>query len=201
MKFEELEAMWAAQQFANPYAVDLAQLKRFIIPELKRRSRILGYEIFVLSFGLLVTPLLSFVNYLYAPPRNVTGHWVNMLLWEAVFLVLLLYAVRRVRRHLALHRCSTDTLRALTVVSLENIEAEMNDYLTAWWMSPVLIGLLLLTVYLNFPVTEYGWKPFALRAGLILGLPLLMSLVFWRHYRVNLKPAQARQKEILQQLS
>ncbi len=201
MKFEELEAMWAAQQFANPHAVDLAQLKRFIIPELKRRSRILGYEIFVLSFGLLVTPLLSFVNYLYAPPRNVTGHWVNMLLWEAVFLVLLLYAVRRVRRHLALHRCSTDTLRALTVVSLENIEAEMNDYLTAWWMSPVLIGLLLLTVYLNFPVTEYGWKPFALRAGLILGLPLLMSLVFWRHYRVNLKPAQARQKEILQQLS
>ena len=77
----------------------------------------------------------------------------------------------------------------------------MKDYLTAWWLPPVLVSFLLLTVYLNFPVTEYGWRPFTLRAGLILGLPLLMGLVFWRHYRVNLKPAQARQKEILRQLS
>jgi|GEM_PF-3789024 len=203
MKFEELEAIWATQQAPPRAHAELAELKRSVIPELKRRSRMLGYGIFTLLLGLAVGLLLAIVNYHYAPPRSAIWHWIYTA-WEVTFaLALLCYALRRIGRHRTLLRQNPDTLRAVTAVSLANLEAEIQEYRTVW-SSPLVwlgfIGFPLLNSYLKFPVTEYGWRPFALRVGVILGLPLLVSWAFRRHYVVNLKPAHARQQELLRQL-
>jgi hypothetical protein len=66
---------------------------------------------------------------------------------------------------------------------------------------PALLTFQLLSLYMQFPITEHGWRPFAMRAGAMLGFILLMSSVYWRHYEKNLKPDHARQKEILRELS
>ncbi|HUR59555.1 MAG TPA: hypothetical protein VM029_17690 [Opitutaceae bacterium] len=66
---------------------------------------------------------------------------------------------------------------------------------------PALLAFQPLSLYMKFPVSDHGWRPFALRAGAAFGFTLLMALVFWRHYHKNLKPDHARQKEILRDLS
>ena len=113
---------------------------------------------------------------------------------------LLVISIRGLGRHYVLRAQSKDTVRALTSVSLANVEAEMRKYAHLCWALPALLGFQLLGLYLNFPVTDHGWEPFLARAGFAVGLPLLMSLVVWRHYRVNLKPSKARLRELLRQM-
>ena len=201
MKFEEFEAAWATQPAANPGAMDFAKLKRSLIPGFRRRRRMLSYELFAVAVGLLVAPLLAFVNYHHARPHHVVLFWANLALFLAVYVPVLVYLIRRMQRHLRLLRQSADTLRALTALSLANLEAEMQEYRVARWLTPFLVGLPLLSAYVNNPVTEFGWQPFALRALLIFAILVPVGLVFWLHYRRNLKPDHARQQEFLRQLS
>ena len=200
MKFEEFEATWANHQPANLPAVSFVELKRTIIPELKRRSRFLGYEMFGVIFGLLIYPVLSVANYNYWGKHNVPWFWVTLPLHTAMSIASLVYVMRRLQRHRALLQQGTATLQAFAAVSVTSIEAEMQEYRVAFWLSPALLSLAFLSGYVGNPV-GYGWTRFALQAGLMLGLAVPMGLVFWRHYRVNLKPAYARQQEILRQLS
>lgn len=201
MKFEELETAWAAQPATVPAAPDLTALKRTLMPEIKRRGRMLRYGIFLTALGLVVSPTLAVVNYRFARPVDPTGHWLNLAFWMAVNFTLLAFLIREARRQGALLRRSADTVRTLTALSLASCEAEMADFRRGLWAVPTLLAFQLLSLYLKFPVTDHGWKPFALRAGATLGLTLLMSLVFWRHYQLNLKADRARQQEILRELS
>jgi hypothetical protein len=109
--------------------------------------------------------------------------------------------VRELRRQRSRLRESAETVRALTLVALAILEAEMKDFRRGLWAVPGLVGFQLLSLYVRFPITEHGWSPFALRAGTVLGLTLLLSSVFWRHYHVNLKRDHAWQREILRELS
>jgi|SRR5688572_11081538 len=202
MKFEELENMWAAQQppITTP-AADFAALKRRLMPDLERRSRMLGYGIFTAVFGLLIFPALAIANYRYAQPHHPVWHWAYLALWMIMYSAALIFLVRQFRRHRDRLRQSADTVRAMTLLSLASCEAEMRDYRRALWLLAPILGLQLFNLYMKFPVTDYGWRPFVLRAMATLGFSLLVSSVFWRHYRVNLKPDHARQKEILRDLS
>jgi hypothetical protein len=200
MNFEELESAWNAQRPANPLAVDLAKLKGLATSELKRRSRFFVYAIVMVVFLLIVLPLISVGNYRYAPPQNTAWYWTNFAIWMVIMGALLVISIRGLGRHYVLRAQSTDTVRALTSVSLANVEAEMREYVHLCWALPALLGFQLLGLYLSFPVTDHGWEPFLTRAGFAVGLPLLMGLVVWRHYRVNLKPSQARLAELLGQM-
>ncbi|HTZ20553.1 MAG TPA: hypothetical protein VMC06_06700 [Opitutaceae bacterium] len=200
MNFEELENLWAGQQPANARPIDLDECRRALLPELKRRSRFLGYAAFSAGFALLVYPLLSVVNFLHARPHNVPLYGVNLTLHVVVMLALLIYVVRLIRRHRALVRQNAGSIRSIAELSLANIEAEIRDYRAAWWLLPLFLALPLLSVQANLPVAEFGWGPLLRRAGLVVGFLAVVGLVFWRHYRANLKPARARQKEILRQL-
>lgn len=201
MKFEELESAWAAQPASVAAALDLTKLKRTMMPEIRRRGRMLRYGIFTATFGLLVIPTLAVANYRYARPANPAWHWVDAAFWMVVNFAALVLMIRALRRQRALLRQSTETVRALTLVALASLEGEMTDFRRGMWAVPCMIGFQLLSLYLKFPVTEHGWSPFALRAGAVLGFSLLLSSVFWRHYRVNLKRDRARQEEILRELS
>lgn len=201
MKFEELENVWAAQSASPTAPGDLTALKQSLMPEIKRRGRMLRYGIFVATFGLLVIPTLAVANYRYARPANPAWHWVDAAFWMVVNVILLVLMVRELRRQRALLRQSADTVRALIVLSLASLEAEMKDFRRGLSVVPGLIAFQLLNLYMKFPVAEHGWSPFALRAGAILGFSLLMSAVFWRHYHVNLKRDRTRQQEILRELS
>lgn len=201
MKFEEFETAWAMQPATHPRAMDLTELKRSVIPALRRRSRMLGYGLFCVGFGLLASPLLAVVNYRYARPHNVVLFWVHLALFVAVYVPVLVYLVRRVQRHRQLRRQSADTLRALTAVSLANLESEIQEYRALQWLTPFVVGLPLLSAYVNHPVAAVGWQPFVLRAGLIVAFLMPVAWVIRRHYRQNLVPAYARQKEILRELS
>jgi MFS family permease len=201
MKFEELENVWAAQSSGTTAPVDLSALKQNLMPEIKRRGRMLRYGIFVVALGLIGIPILTVANYRYALPANPAWHWVDAAFWMMANFTLLLFFVRELRRQRALLRQSADTVRALIVLSLTSLESEMKDYRRGLWGVAALIGFQLLSLSMKFPIAEHGWSPFALRAGAILGFSLLMSSVFWRHYRVNLKRDHARQQEILRELS
>lgn len=201
MNFEELESAWAAQQSAPTPVLDAAELKRAVVPELERRGRFLGYGLFIVIFSLVITPLLTVANYRYAPPPNPAWHWISFSLWMLLLVIWLLALLRAVRQHGALLQQSTRSLRDLAAVSLTHIEAEMREYRTALWLWPALVVFQLVGIYLEFPVPDHGWTPFGLRAVFIVGLPLGIGAVVWRHYQVNLKPAQARQQYLLQQLS
>lgn len=201
MTFEELENVWAAQSASPAAPGDLTALKQNLMPEIKRRGRMLRYGIFVAAFGLLVIPTLAVANYRYARPANPAWHWVDATFWMVVNFTLLVLMIRELRRQRALLRQSAESVRALIVLSLTSLEAEMKDFRRGLSVVPGLIAFQLLNLTMKFPVAEHGWSPFALRAGAILGFSLLMSAVFWRHYHVNLKRDRARQQEILRELS
>ena len=201
MKFEELESVWSAQSDRTTVPDNLTALKQNLMPEIKRRGRMLRYGVFAATFGLLVIPTLTVANYRYARPANPAWHWVDAAFWMVVNFTMLVLMVRALRRRRALLRQSADTVRALTVLSLASLEAEMKEFRRGLSVVPGLIGFQLLNLYVKFPVAEHGWSPFALRAGAILGFSLLMSSVFWRHYHVNLKRNRARQQEIIRELS
>lgn len=201
MKFEEFESAWAAQSASTSAPRDLTALKQTLMPEIKRRGRMLRYGIFMASLGLVVIPLLTVANYRYARPANPAWPWVDAVFWVAVNFAALVLLLRELRRQRALLRQSTETVRAMTLVALASLEAEMKDFRRGLWAVPGMIGFQLLSLYMKFPVTEHGWSPFAWRAEAVLGFSLLLSSVFWRHYRVNLRRDRARQQEILRELS
>jgi MFS family permease len=201
MKFEELENVWAAQSAKTTAPHDLTALKQKLMPEIKRRGRILRYGIFMALFGLVLIPLLTVVNYRYAKPANPAWHWMDVAFWMVFDFAALVLMIRELRRQRALLRQSTETVRTLTLVAMASLEGEMKDFRRGVWAVPGMIGFQLLSLYMKFPVAVNGWSPFALRAGAVLGFFVMLSSVFWRHYRVNLKRDHALQQEILRGLS
>lgn len=201
MSFEELESLWGAQQPAAASPADLAALKRRLAPELRRRSRFLGYEIFCLGLGLVVTPPLAIANYLHAPPALPVLYWLRVALFVAVVLAFLLLALRRLRRHRALVAAGAETLAAFAAQSLAAVEGEMHDYRLGLRALPVAFGLTLLSIYVNQPPAVVGWTPLLLRAAAVLAFVLVAGAVCWRHYRKNLVPEHARRRQVLAELS
>lgn len=201
MSFEELESLWGAQQPAATRPADLAALKRRLAPELRRRSRFLGYEIFCLGLGLVVTPPLAVVNYLHAPPALPVLYWFRVALFVAVALAFLLLALRRLRRHRTLVAAGAETLATFAAQSLAAVEGEMHDYRLGLRALPVALGLTLLSIYVNQPPAVVGWTPLLLRAAAVLAFVLVAGAVCWRHYRTNLAPEHARRKQVLAELS
>jgi hypothetical protein len=201
MNFNEIETLWDTQQPAAPRPTDLAALKQRLAPELRRRSRLFGYELFCLSLGLVLTPLLAFVNYLHAAPHVPVLYWLRVALFVTVMLAWLVLAVRRLRRHRALAAAGADTLATFAAQSLAAVESEMHDFRLGLRMLPIALGLTLLSIFVNQPPAVVGWTPLLLRAASVLGLLLITGAVLWRHYRKNLVPEQARRKQMLEQLS
>ena len=201
MKFEELETVWAAQSPGATPAADLPALQRSLMPEVRRRGRMLRYGVFLAALGLFLFPVLAVANYRYAPPPHPVWHWVDMGFWMLVNGTILVFLLRAIRRQRALLRQGADTVRALTALAVASREDEMKDFRQGLWVVPCLLVFQLLSLYVKFPVGDYGWRPFLGRAGAIVGFTLVICRVFWRHYHVNLKPDQHRQQELLRDLS
>lgn len=201
MTFEELESAWGAQRSMEARPADLTELKKTLQPELRRRRRMLGYALAVNVFALVIFPLLAVANYRYDPVRYGTGWaWVYTACQLAVIVLWAAYSLRRFRRHRALLRQSADTVRAVTAVSLANVEAEMRDC-TAWRRPIMWLTVVSVVAAIANGTSKYGWSHFGLQASMgTLALTLAVGAGFWRHYRVNLKPAQARLRELLGQM-
>jgi hypothetical protein len=199
MKFEEIESLWTAQASVLPAVVDLADIKRRLAPEMRRRSRMLGYELVTSALLVLLLPVLAVANYRYDPVRyGAPWQWVHMTCQIAVAGLLLAHTLQRLSRHRALQRQSMNTLRGMTEVSVANLEAEMRDHR---WRQPVFaLGLASATTAVVAAGLQQGWT-----TGLFAGvgsaaLAAVMALAFWRHYRVNLYPAWVRQRQLLREL-
>ncbi|MEO7797589.1 MAG: hypothetical protein ABIY47_07675, partial [Opitutaceae bacterium] len=81
-------------------------LKQTLMPEIKRRGRMLRYGIFMAIFGLVFTPILTVANYRYARPANPAWHWMDAAFWIVVNFAVLVLMVRELRRQRALLRQS-----------------------------------------------------------------------------------------------
>ena len=199
MKFEELETLWTAQPSIVPLVVDMAKIQRSLQPELRRRSRMLGYEVAVSLFCLIAISVFTLANYHHDPVRYGGAQLALAACQTAAVALLLAHGLRRLRRHQAIRSQPVDTLRAATAVSLANIEAEMRDYRLSQpvlWLA-VASGI---AAIVNAGV-RHGWSTVA-GAGLpTLALLGVVATVIWRHYIVNLRPAWLRQKEILRDLA
>ena len=201
MNFEELESAWTAQPSAPVRAVDTAELKRAILPELKRRGRFFGYGIFVSVFFLVVYPLLTVANYRFAPPRDAVWHWLYFAAWMLLASGVLVFLIRRVQSHGSQLQRGTRSVKEFVAASLASLETEMRDCRAMFWTIPALVAFQLTNLYVRFPVAELGWRPFGLRAAGVAGFTALVSAIFWRHYQKNLKPDHARQTKLLRELS
>jgi hypothetical protein len=203
MSFEELENLWSRQPPTGLALADPATLQRVIRPELRRRSRMLSYQLGMSVFVLVVLPLLTILNARYNPARyGSPAQWSYAACQLAVTIFWVVYSVRRLQRHRALQRRSTDTVQAVTALSVASLEDEMRDYGNIWRKPVCWIALASLTAALVNGGIRHGWKELAVPGALMtFGLITILSLVFWRHYCVNLRPALTRQREILRQLS
>jgi len=201
MNIANLEDLWAAQRPANDARrPDPAELSRRLAPELRRRSRLFGYEFFSLGLGLLLTPLLAVVNFLHQRPEYPVLYWINPALVVAVIILFLAGLIRRARRHRELAQTRSDTVAAFAAKALATIEAEGRDYRAAFKGFTVWFGLALLAIYVNHPVPVHGWQPLGVRVALLLGFFAVVGGVSLRHYRKNVLPEWARRKELLAQL-
>jgi hypothetical protein len=201
MNFEELESLWGGQQPAPSPAADLTTLKARLAPELRRRSRFFGYELFCLGFGLVATPPLAVMNYLHTTPHQPVMYWLRVALFMAAILAGLVVALRRLRGHRALAAAGADSLTAFAAQSLAAVESEMRDYRLGLRFLPVALGLTLLSIFVNQPPAVVGWTPLLLRAAGVLAFVLIIGAVFWRHYAHNLVPERARRQRVLAELS
>lgn len=200
MNFEDIQSLWTGQVPAPPHTPQLLKRQRMLLSEFKRRSRMLGYEAFGIAFGLIATPFLSVVNYLYRPSSGTFLSWTSAVLHTGVLITAAAFVFRRTRRHRELGRVCISTLRDQAEVSLANLKAELHDYRWAPWMLVVWGLLTILSIVSNSAFHGGSWQAVTLRVGLTLGFLGVVGAVLWRHYRVNLHPAYVRQQEILRQM-
>ncbi len=201
MNFEEIESLWAGQIPASPQPSPLLlDRQRSLLREFKRRSRFLGYGAFGVAFGLVFTPLLSVVNYLYLPRVGTPLYWLNAGLHLLVLVVTAVLVARRMQRHRALGRARIATLREQTELTFACLEMERRDYRWLPWTLGVWCLLAILSIAANTPFHGGSFQAVALRVGLVLGFTSAIGTIFWRHYRVHLLPAHARQQELLRQM-
>lgn len=200
MNFEQIQSLWAGQFTAPVPTPELIARQRTLLTEFKRRGRFLGYELFGLAFGLVMTPLISFVNYLHAPQAGTPLYWVSAALHLVVLIAAAAWVIRRLQRHRALGRVCISSLREQAEVSKANLEAELRDIRLVPWLLAMWAGLAILSIAANSPFHGGTWDAVCLRVALVLGFAIVSGWVLRLHYRVNLLPAHARQQEILQQL-
>lgn len=197
MKFEDLENTWSSQ--AAPVALDFAALQRASGSEMRRRTRFLRYELGGVLFALIGYPLLSLGNYNYFRPANAWLFWVNVALHIAVWLPLLVYTLRRLRRHRALLRDSVASVRNFSVASLAATVAEMRDNRLALAFVPLAFGMALLSSYAN-QQADYTLRTFAIQTGALAAILLPVIAVTWRHHRRYLAPRRERLQVLLGEL-
>jgi hypothetical protein len=201
MNFEQLQSAWAAQPPVNAPAIDAAEIKRAILPEFNRRHRMLRYDLFVALVSLVVLPLLAVGNYRYAPPAHPVWYWFYHASWMVFLFGWVVAIVRSIERQGAWREQCTRSLRDLAAAAIASTEAEMASYRKALALVPLMIAFQLVDLYLRFASGDDGWNSFAPRAAFVIGFPLVIGAVFWRHYRVHLAPARARQRAQLRDLS
>ena len=177
------------------------KLQRSLAPEINRRRRFLGYAIFILILSLIVLPLVTIDSYRHARTAHVAWHWWYFAAWMVVQVAFLVAAIRSLEHHGAIRQQSTRSLRDLAEASLASVEAEMRECRLALWIIPPLVVFQLVDLYLKFDPAVAGWTPLLGRSAFVIGLPVVMGLAFWRHYRVNLTSARERQKALIQELS
>ncbi|MFT3867679.1 MAG: hypothetical protein QM715_04175 [Nibricoccus sp.] len=200
MNFDEIQSLWAGQEPADARTRALAENQRPLVNAFKRRQRFLAYEAFGLVFGLIFTPLLSVVNFLYRPSAGTPLYWTNAVLHLMFLVVCAVLAYRRVKRQRGLARAVISSLRQQAEISLASLEEEKRDYR---WVPLVLglgVGLALLSVAANTPFHGGSFSAVSLRVGMIVGFFGIVGAVLKRHYHVNVLPDYARQQEILRQL-
>lgn len=203
MNFEQLQSTWSSQPPSAPSGreLDLARLTRVLVPEINRRRRFLGYSIFVLIVGLVVTPLLTVVNFRYAPPAHPVWYWTYFATWMVLLLASLVVVLRALERHGAIRAQSTRSVRDLALATLASLEAEMRSCRGARWLVPPIVLFQLAHLFVNFPPSVVGWAPFLHRAAFVVGLPIVLGLGFRRHYLEHLAPARERQQQLLRELT
>ncbi len=200
MKFEELENLWAGQNVASAARLpDFAESQRKMLPELNRRGRFLTYSLGGLGLFLVIYPLLSAANFRARTPEHPTLFWLSVAAHMGFFATLFFWAIRQRERHRELRRQSAGSLREVAEVSQRNAEAEMREYRMNVFVVPIMVGMTLLSIFVNQPAGA-GAAWLALRLSITLGFYGLVAGIFTLHYLANLKPAHARWSEILRQL-
>ena len=200
MNFETIESLWAGQAPAPVETPATREGRQALLSEFKRRSRFLAYEAFGVAFGLVVTPLLSIVNYLHLPRVGTFWYWLNAALHLLVLVACAALVVRRLKRHRALRRARISTLREQAEVSAAAFETELRDYRRLPWLFGLWIALAIFSIATNAPFHGGSWQAVTLRIGLVLVFFGAIGAVLWRHYRTQLLPAYARHQEICRQL-
>lgn len=200
MNFDDLQSLWAGQEPVDSRIRALAENQRPLVNAFKRRQRFLAYGAFCIIFGLIFTPLLSVVNFLYRPAVGTPLYWTSAVLHLVFLVVCAVLAFRRMKRQSQLARVRISSLRQQAEVSLASLEEERRDYR---WMPGVLglaVALALLSVAVNAPFHGGSFSAVALRVCMIVGFFAMVWVVLRRHYHINVLPDYARQQEILRQL-
>jgi hypothetical protein len=200
MNFEEIQSLWTGQISVPASTPQLIERQHTLISEFKRRRRMLGYEAFCVALGLILTPLLSVVNYRHLPSVGTPLYWVDAALHMLLLVACTVFVFRRMQRHRALGRACISTLREQTEIAFANLDAERRDYRWLPWMLGLWGALGIFSILTNSSFHGGSWQAVTLRVGILLGFTGTVGAVFWRHYRNNLLPAHARQQEILRQL-
>jgi hypothetical protein len=200
MNFDDIQSLWTGQVSVPAPASQFIQRQRTLLSEFKRRGRLLGYETFCAVLALVLTPLLSIVNYRYMPSVGTPWYWLNAALHLLVMAVAVVLVLRRQQRHRALGRVRISTLREQTEVAFANLEAERRDYRWLPWVLGLWGALGVFSIFVNTPFQDGSWQAVALRTGILLGFYGAIGAIFWRHYRNHLLPAYFRQQEILRQM-
>jgi hypothetical protein len=199
--FEAIENLWRQQPAAapaDPQQIQVVQSETERV--VKSRGRLLRWGAFVTALAIVVTPLLTVVNYVggFRTP-NAVG-LAYFALTEVFQIGLLLVLLRQMRAHRQLRARSATNIREGTTASLTLIEHEMREYRIGIPVFVVVLLLATIPLLNGYHQGYYDASGALRRIAFLLGLGLVLLTAALRHYRRVLRPQREQLTALLGEL-
>ncbi len=199
MNYNDIQNLWASQGLTAGAGSPPA-LREHIRAEFQHRRRFLVFMAVVAFLGILLNQLFYAVNLAFAYHTFSTMRFLQIVLVEAVNIIVFVRLLRRLKQIREVRRKTGEALSAALTASLDYLKAELTDFRLIPWVLPAALALTFMSIYLNNPIHQVGWTPFLRRAGTTLAILAPFLLALWRHYRKNLLPEYHRLQQILAEL-
>lgn len=200
--FENLETLWRQQTVtatADPTKVRAIQSVADRV--VNSRARLLKWGVAISLFTIVVTPLLTVINYLAVNRVPTAVALLHLGVLEVIQIAFLIVLLRRISAHRRLRARSAANVRENMQVSLDLIEAEMRDYRLGGRLFALLVLFDTLPVLNGYVAGHFGGTGAVDR---LIGVLLVcggLYAVAMRHYRRVLQPQREQLSEVLHDLA
>ena len=200
--FENLETLWSQQAVAATAEPQKVRAIQSVADRVvNSRSRLLKWGVAVTVFTIVVTPLLTVVNYLAVNRVPTAVALLHLGVLEVIQIAFLIALLRRISAHRQLRARSAANVRENMQVSLTLIEVEMRDYRFGGRLFGLLVLFDLLPVLNGYVAGHFGGVGALDRAAGVLVVCGGLYAIAVRHYRRVLQPQRDQLSDVVRDLA